>query len=52
VFVLGDNRHDSLDSRYYGFIATDSVLGIPTYVYFSRDSIEGVRWRRIGHRFE
>lgn len=53
VFVLGDNRHNSLDSRYTGFVAADSVLGVPVSVYFSRDPESGaIRWRRIGHRFE
>ena len=34
-FVLGDNRGNSLDSRYFGPIAANSVLGRPVYVYAS-----------------
>jgi signal peptidase I len=49
VFVLGDNRHNSLDSRYTGFIAVDDVLGRPVRIYFSRDpETRAIRWRRIG----
>jgi signal peptidase I len=48
VFVLGDNRHDSMDSRYVGFIAHDSVIGRPTLVYLSVDPKSGIRWERIG----
>lgn len=50
VFVLGDNRHRSEDSRYIGFVATDSIDGWPTLVYFSRDpDSRHIRWDRIGH---
>jgi len=34
-FVLGDNRDDSLDSRYWGFVPQESVLGRPLLIYFS-----------------
>jgi len=51
VFVLGDNRHDSLDSRYAGFLPTRNITGLPTRIYFSRDPESGnVRWKRIGKR--
>ena len=49
VFVLGDNRTRSLDSRWFGFVATSEVLGRVRRVYFSRDSVGRVRWSRIGH---
>jgi signal peptidase I len=53
LFVLGDNRHYSKDSRYYGFISTDSVTGHPTQVYYSRDPERRVsRWNRFGHRLD
>jgi signal peptidase I len=49
VFVLGDNRGNSADSRYIGFIPVDSVVARPTAIYFSRDVESGkVRWSRIG----
>lgn len=36
-FVLGDNRHESLDSRYWGLVPRESVVGRPLLVYFSVD---------------
>ena len=49
VFVLGDNRGNSADSRYIGFIPDDSVVARPTLIYFSRDADTGeIRWSRIG----
>ncbi len=49
VFVLGDNRGNSADSRYRGFIPDDSVVARPTLIYFSRDVDTGeIRWSRIG----
>jgi signal peptidase I len=48
-FVLGDDRGESIDSRYSGFLADTAVLGRPLTVYFSRDPAGGaIRWRRVG----
>ena len=53
LFVLGDNRDASYDSRYYGFIPRSNVLGQPRVVYFSYDSAQSqVRWGRLGRAFE
>lgn len=49
VFVLGDNRHGSYDSRYWGFLPTKHIVGVPRRVYFSHDPETGrIRWGRIG----
>jgi signal peptidase I len=49
IFVLGDNRDHSLDSRYWGFVPLADVRGRAARVYFSRDPDTGrVRWERIG----
>ena len=55
-FVLGDNRDNSLDSRYWGFVPDSMVRGKPLMVYYSYapdsltslDWITRVRWKRIG----
>lgn len=48
-FVLGDNRDNSQDSRYWGFVPRASILGAAQRIYWSWDrSVRGVRWERIG----
>jgi signal peptidase I len=57
-FVLGDNRDNSLDSRYWGFVPDSLVRGTPMLVYYSYapDSTStapwftNIRWRRLGER--
>jgi signal peptidase I len=59
-FVLGDNRDNSLDSRYWGFVPDSLVRGRPLFVYWSYapDSarpfafVTAVRGTRLGHRVE
>ena len=49
LFVLGDNRDNSRDSRSWGFVPVSDVLGIGKVVYFSSDARgKRVRWERIG----
>jgi signal peptidase I len=45
-FVLGDNRDNSLDSRYWGFVADSLVKGRPFVIYYSYapDTVERVAW--------
>ena len=34
-FVMGDNRDDSLDSRYWGFVPKENIVGRPLVIYWS-----------------
>lgn len=48
-FALGDNRLNSLDSRYFGFIAQDEIVARAASVYSSGDSTKNdIRWARLG----
>ena len=49
-FVLGDNRDNSLDSRYWGFLPAAGIRGLVRRVYFSEDSAGHIRWSRLGRR--
>ena len=59
-FMLGDNRYNSVDSRFYGLVPRENVRGRPLFIYYSwnADSDEAlpfltdIRWRRIGHWIE
>ena len=48
LFVLGDNRSRSYDSRYWGFLPVENVIGKATMVYWSIEPESGIRWSRLG----
>jgi signal peptidase I len=55
-FALGDNRDNSEDSRYWGFLEEGSIRGRPIFVYYSFENdpgrpfswLTGIRWGRLG----
>jgi len=50
LFVLGENRDHSLDSRFWGFVPLKYVLGKALGIYWSWDSQGStIRWGRLGH---
>lgn len=54
-YLIGDNRHNSLDARYWGYVPFDHVLGKPVMVWFSWDpnasgfgaKLKSIRWDRM-----
>jgi len=58
LFMMGDSRYNSKDSRYWGFVPRENVRGKPLFVYYSYNAddsdrplpmITDIRWTRIGH---
>ena len=50
-WMMGDNRHNSADSRYWGFVPEDHVVGKPIFIWWSSDpdrsGFGGIRWQRL-----
>lgn len=47
-FVCGDNAADSYDSRFWGMLPEDFILGVGKFIWFSRDKESGkIRWKRM-----
>jgi signal peptidase I len=57
LFMLGDNRYNSKDGRYWGMVPRENVRGRPVFVYYSYNAddsdlplpfLTDIRWRRLG----
>ena len=50
-WMQGDNRHNSADSRYWGFVPEDHIVGKPIFIWWSSDpdrkGFGGIRWNRL-----
>jgi signal peptidase I len=45
-WMMGDNRHNSLDSRFWGYVPEDHIVGKAWFIWMSYDK-HGIRWKRL-----
>ncbi|WP_242132643.1 signal peptidase I [Aestuariivivens marinum] len=46
-WMMGDNRHNSIDARAWGFVPFDHVVGKPVFIWMSWDGLKNPRWERF-----
>ncbi len=50
-WMMGDNRHNSADSRFWGFVPEDHIVGKASFIIFSQGD-DGIRWNRLFKKIE